>query len=549
MSFRRYYEDELAYLRELGEAFGRANPAVAGLLSRQGTDPDVERLLEGFAFLTGRLRERLDQQLPELSHGLLTLLWPYYLRPIPALTTVEFLPGTPLIVGVPAGSAVASRPVEGTVCRFRTCWDLPVLPATIVQASYESGVASASLSLTIRPVHGAPLATLAEQRLRVFLHGDRDPRLGPRLLRALLDDVSGIELASGSARRTVAPDTLRHAGFLNQEAALPWPHNGFPGFRILQEFLAFPEKFMFVDLPPLPESLLVGDSLTVTFRFDHIPDLPGRIGAENFRVNCVPVINLYPATADPLPLNQHLREYRLVPAAPASRHARVHTIDRMEAMVQGRADAVTVPAFESFTHLRPGQPGLFYRARMRPAVLFRGGEMWVSFVDGSDQPILPAVDTIIARLTCTDGEVAELVPVGGVSQVAAGSPAAMTFRNITPVTPEAPPPLQGDTLWRLVAGLARSLAPLADIESLRALIASYDFHAIHDEQRRRRLDLLLSGLVSLDAELMERLVNGIPVPGRQVTLTVKESGFGGAEGAFLFGAALDAFIGIFGGLN
>lgn len=60
MSFRGYYEDELAYLRDLGEAFGRANPAIAGLLSRQETDPDVERLLEGFAFLTGRLRERLD---------------------------------------------------------------------------------------------------------------------------------------------------------------------------------------------------------------------------------------------------------------------------------------------------------------------------------------------------------------------------------------------------------------------------------------------------------------------------------------------------------
>ncbi len=410
-------------------------------------------------------------------------------------------------------------------------------------------MASAALSLTIRPAQGAALTTLAGQRLRIFLHGDRDPRLGLRLLRALLTDVAAVELASAGARHVLAAETVLHAGFRDGEAALPWPQNGFPGFRILQEFLAFPEKFLFVELPPLPDAVLGGEALTVTFRFDHIPDLPERIGAENFRLNCVPVVNLYPATADPLPLDHRLREYRLVPAAPAGRHARVHTIDRMEALVQGRADVVTVPPFESFAHLRPGQPGLFYRARMRPAVLFRGGELWVSFVDGGDQPILPHVDTIVARLTCTDGEVAELVPVGGVSQIAAGSPAAMTFRNITPVTPEAPPPLQGDTLWRLVAGLARSLAPLADIESLRALIASYDFHAIHDEQRRRRLDLLLSGLVALEAELMERLVNGIPVPGRQITLTVKESGFGGAEGAFLFGAALDAFIGIYGGLN
>ncbi len=547
MSFRGYYEDELAYLHDLGEAFGRANPAIAGLLARQGTDPDVERLLEGFAFLTGRLRERLDQELPELSHGMLALLWPHYLRPIPAMTTLEFTPTSPAAVTVPSASAVASRPIEGTTCRFRTCWDLDVVPAVIAQANYEAGASAATLTLSVRMTQGAPATLLAGRRLRLFLHGDRDPRLGLRLLRALLTDLEFIEV--GATRHRLAADALRHAGFGTHEAAVPWPGNAFPGFRLIQEYLAFPEKFLFVELPVLPEAALAGETVALTFRFAHVPDLPGRISAENFRLNCVPVVNLYEAPADPLPLDHRLREYRLVPATPAGRHARVHSIDRMEGMVQGRAAAVELPSFESFRHLRPGQPGMFYRARMRPAVLGHGGELWVSFVDGGDRPVMPQVDTIVTRLTCTDGVVPELVPLGGIDQVAVGSPAAMAFRNITPVTPEASPPLQGDTLWRLVAGLARSLAPITDIESLRALLASYDFHAIHDEQRRRRLELLLSGLLGLEAELMERLVNGIPVPGRQITVTVKESGFGGAEGAFLFGAAFDAFVGIYGGMN
>ena len=43
---------------------GRAWCAVAGLLAERSGDPDVERLLEGFAFLTGKLREKLDDELP-----------------------------------------------------------------------------------------------------------------------------------------------------------------------------------------------------------------------------------------------------------------------------------------------------------------------------------------------------------------------------------------------------------------------------------------------------------------------------------------------------
>jgi type VI secretion system protein ImpG len=413
----------------------------------------------------------------------------------------------------------------------------------------ETSATAAVLRLVVRMAQGATLAALGDRKLRLFLHGDRDTRLGVRLLRALLDDVEAIELAVGDSKVLLAPDALRHAGFAPEAAALPWPRNSFPGFRILQEYLAFPEKFQFVELAPLPEAVRHGDTLTIECRFNRIPDLPNRVTAENFRLNCVPVINLFAAYSDPLSLDPGRMEHRLVPAAPASDYARIHAVNRMTGTLQGSAEILEIPAFESFRHLRPGQPGVFYRARVRPAVLGNGSELWVSFVDGGDRPVLPSVDTIAATLTCTDGEVAQLVPVGGLDQVAVGSPASMTFRNITPITPEAPPPLQGDTLWRLVAGLARSLAPLADIESLRALIAAYDFHAVHNEQQRRRLELMLSGLLQLEMQPMERLVHAIPVRGWEITLTVKESGFGGGEGAFLFGAAFDAFVGVYAGLN
>ena len=56
--FNKYYQDELTYLRELGKEFAAAYPAIAPLLAERGADPDVERLLEGVAFLTGRIRQK-----------------------------------------------------------------------------------------------------------------------------------------------------------------------------------------------------------------------------------------------------------------------------------------------------------------------------------------------------------------------------------------------------------------------------------------------------------------------------------------------------------
>ena len=94
-SILRYYEAEMRYLREAGSEFARAYPDRARMLNldRIGErDPHVERLFEGFAFLMGRLRHKLDDELPELTEGIVSMLWPHYLRMIPSLSILELQP-------------------------------------------------------------------------------------------------------------------------------------------------------------------------------------------------------------------------------------------------------------------------------------------------------------------------------------------------------------------------------------------------------------------------------------------------------------------------
>src|SRR5215468_9040861 len=91
--FLRSYLDELAYLRRMGKEFARSYPKVAARLELAdglSTDPDVERLIESFAFLTARLARRLDMELPEISAGLLGVLYPSLVNPVPPLAMARF---------------------------------------------------------------------------------------------------------------------------------------------------------------------------------------------------------------------------------------------------------------------------------------------------------------------------------------------------------------------------------------------------------------------------------------------------------------------------
>ncbi|MGB6328287.1 MAG: type VI secretion system baseplate subunit TssF, partial [Halarcobacter sp.] len=90
MAFNDYYKEELTSLRTLGAEFSKKNPGLSTYLSKEGQDPDVERLLEGFSFLTGRLKQQLNQELPEVAHTLVQLLWPNYVRPIPSYSIIQY---------------------------------------------------------------------------------------------------------------------------------------------------------------------------------------------------------------------------------------------------------------------------------------------------------------------------------------------------------------------------------------------------------------------------------------------------------------------------
>lgn len=554
MSINRYFQDELAYLREVGAEFARENPRLAPYLGRESSDPDVERLLEGFAFLTGRLREKLDDELPEVAHSLIELVWPNYLRPVPAMTVVEFsvIPGADAVAPIERGTMVASRSVGGTTCRFRTAYDVRCVPMTVTGVDVDSTPTSSRFTVTFQVLEGMDLAQVGVDRLRLFLDGGADASVARDLYRALMQNVRAVTLVGAEGTRFgLDPQAVTPVGFAADEAVLPYPPNAFPGFRLLQEYFAFPEKFMFVDIA-VGDRLrrLRGSQIELRFEFSRPLDRGGTAGRGTVRLNCTPVVNVFEDDGEPINLDHRKSEYRVRPMGGKERDLEVYGVEKVVGWVRGRNEQVDYKPFASYRPIvGSGRGDVYYRIRRRSAVASQAVDAYISFVDSESRVIPMAAETVSVELTCTNGRAPQALAIGAIDQPTASSPTFATFRNPIGVTAQTPPPLDRNLLWILISNLALNYSTLADPNALGRILSTYNVRAQVDEQERRRMELMLEGIQSVRTEPMDWMRAGGMLRGVRFLMTVQESKLGGAAELFLFGVVFDRFLDMFSNIN
>jgi type VI secretion system protein ImpG len=556
--FNKYYQDELQFLRELGEEFAKAHPAAAHYLSGPGTDPDVERMLEGFAFLSARVRQRLDDEFPELAHSLMQLLWPHYLRPVPSMAILEFQPVLQALrqsQTIPRGCEVQSTEVEGTPCRFHTSQDVRLHPISLEDVGLEMRSTGASrLKLGFKIWNQVKPETLQLDRLRLFLHGD--PLVTYALYFHLVRHVSEVRVVAGPQPDDRGSEPFQSleiepAGFGEDESLLPYPVGSFPGYRLLQEYFALPEKFLFLDVVGLDRAhkLLEGERFTIDVRFDRALPPTLRPGRDEFRLYCSPVVNLFPNDGDPIRIDRSQTEYRLRPQGSNPFHYEIFSVDRVGLIAPGTVEEREVPDFHGFEHLRHGTEATYFQARLRPSVVDDRVDTYVAFVDSRGESALPALETATFKLTCSNRRLPEALQVGDIHVPTDSSPAFVKFRNITPATSSATPPLGGDLHWRLISHLSLNYVSLVDAEALRGVLELYNFQVMRDPRAARANTRRLQGIHALRSEPAEALVRGSVVRGTAINLDALEDHFAGEGDLFLFSTILNEFLSLHATLN
>ena len=569
MSFNHYYQSELTALRQLGKRFAERSPALAPFLGQSGRDPDVERLLEGFAFLTGRLRQKLDDELPELTHSLMHLLWPNYMRPLPAFSMLQFdplkRPGGALLV--PRHTPVESKPIQGVTCRFRTAFATEVLPLALNGLDYSVKGDGALLSLRLAMSADGHLGDLDLKQLRLHLSGER--YISQLLYLSLLRHLGGVQLVllNAAGKPLQGPDdrpliplqlpasNVQPVGFAEDQALIPYPLNTFRGYRYLQEYFAFQDKFLFVDLLGLdvlkrvPEDVLK-QARGIELRFDIHKAGVQRIRPtlDNVRLYCTPVVNLFAHDAIPIRLDGKQDQYLLLPSELDSEHCGVFSVDRVTGWKPGGKGYEEYVPFESFEHDASFDVPLarpHYSVRQQPSLLGDGLETYLSFgLRNLDQH-----ETLSIELTCTNQNLPRQLGLGDICMPCEDTPEFLTFRNISAVTPSYAPPLHRDFLWKLISNMSLNYLSLANVDALKVILETYDLPRYYDQHAEKVSKRLLDGLKSISHQHVDRLHRGLPVRGVRTQLTINPEGYIGEGDLFLFATVLNEFFALYASLN
>lgn len=577
-----YYNRELSYLRKLGARFAEAYPKIAGRLRLHrdsAEDPHVERVIQAFAFLSARLRLKLDDEFPELAETLLGVLYPHYLAPIPSMGIVQFHldPSQGEVTSgyeIPRGTQVESDPIEGQPCRFRTGYPVTLWPLTVVSARLRNSMvgaprtalaADAAAHILIRLKCSSPVVKLSALKLsslRFHLAGTGQA-IYP-LYELIFNHTLGVSLSGdeSDARPPVVLDrrSLRPVGMDRDEGLLPYAARSFPGYRLLTEYFAFPEKFLGMEVSGLdrPGFLTdVGETFDICLFLDRAaPELERTITAETFRLGTTPVVNLYSKRAEPVPITHATPEYRIFPDARRPQAHEVHSIDRVTA-VSPLGEHVEYQPFYSLKQRDPGSGAAYWLASRRrdEARAFKGDEgteLYLSLVDLNFKPTSPANWTLQIETTCCNRDLPARLPVAsGEARLSLpkGGPISR-IECLTPFTATRRPALGRGAVWRLLSHLSLNHLSLSGgeegVESLRAILALYNF-ADRDETIGQ-----IEGITGVSTRPMVAPIGGRQagpfVRGVEVQVEFDEDRYAGS-GLFLLASVLERFLGLYVTIN
>lgn len=574
-----YYERELTYLRRLSHDFAKRYPKVASRLLLSGEtceDPHIERLIESFAFLAGRIHKKLDDDFPEITDSLLQVVYPQFLRPFPSASIAQFNCGSAAAqltkpARIPAHTMLHTRPVRGVACKFRTAYDVDIWPLKVTDAAYENVFDGVNLRPDLMrnatSVIRLDLASLSEQatldalpldKVRLFLNGE--PSMVAMLREALFSKAVGVWVshAAGAAKIELPLSALQPVGFADDQVLIEQDARSHRAYLLLLEYFAFPEKFNFIDidlshlkgkLPPQTGAIELRIGLGRIGDVYSAANLLDRIGKDNFVMGCTPVINLFRQVAEPIRITGAATEYPVIVDSRRPAAYEVYEISRV-AKVQQSDAGEQVNEFRPFYSLRHGEahdgPARYWHASYVDDAESAGYAMQISLVDSTLDPQRAETNTLSLDLLCTNRDLPSQLPIGlpdGDLFIECGS-LAKSIQFLRKPTPSHRFATGKGAQWRLISHLSLNHLSLSGqgVDAIREILSLYDITQSLQNSKQ------INGVVAVEQRPATTRIRGNPFPafvrGMEIRVTIDESHYAGI-GLFMFAQVLDHFFGLY----
>jgi type VI secretion system protein ImpG len=583
----RYYNRELQHVREMGAEFAREYPKIAGRLGLEGfecADPYVERLLEGFAYLAARVQLKVDAEFPTFTQHLLQILYPHYLAPTPSMAIAQLQPdlneaGLALGYTVPRGTNMRSviGKDDRTACDYRTAHDTQLWPLEIKEARYFGSTAAlasigisppdgvrAGLRITFHATAGVPLQELRLEDLTLYVSGADE--LPATTYEAIFANGMGFAVRSPTARTTIHMrdrTRIERCGFEDTEALIPYGRRSFQGYRLLHEYFAFPERFLFFTMKDLGSAVrtLSGREFEIIIFLNRTaPTLEGALSGENFRLFCTPVINLVEKRADRIHLDHTQHEYQVIADRTRPLDFEIYDVIRAEGYGAGTEPEMFFEPFYASSELTwHGRQKTFFTIRRElralsskqrahgPRSSYVGSEAFISLVDADQAPYASNLRQLGLQVLCTNRDLPLHMPIGKGSTdftVDIGAP-LKSIRCLAGPTKPRESNVQGEFAWRLLSHLSLNYLSLLESSVKEGATALREILLLYSDP----LDVAMQRQIDGVREIVARPTTGrLPandhvsyVRGLDIQLTCEDAAFHG-QGVFVLGAVLEEFL-------
>ena len=581
----RHYNDELTHLREVGAEFAAEFPKIAARLSLDGlevSDPYVERLLEGFAFLAARIQLKIEAEHPRFVQHLLETVYPGFLSPLPSLMIVRMRPD-PLDPNLSRGftlkrgSALTSELARGqnTRCEFRTAHDVTLWPIEIDSVQYFSHAPDLPLAhlpvarqlrgglrIKLKLHGGLRFKQLKLDKLPLFISAPDDVAF--RLHELVVGNTVGTWVTAGANRSPAAGfadvDSVKPMGFDDDQALLPETLRGFSGNRLLQELSAMPQRFLFFEINDLARRLATVDSaeveIVVLFSRGEAA-LESLVDAGSLALFCTPAVNLFPKRLDRIQLGTGTWEHHVVPDRTRPMDYEIHTLESVTGYgIAQVAEQSFLPLYASF-HDAARSHGAYYTVRREPRMLssrqrldgprsaYIGQEMFLSLVDPQNAPYREDIRQLSVTALATNRDLPTLLPGSSTTWVLDSAGPAGRIETLRGPTRPVQRLARGDVGWAMVSLLTLNYLSIAGEDPKRAAAALRSLLTLHGPEQDVAWAKQVDSIQWLEAK---SVVRRLPFPGPltfgcgvEVTALVDELGFQGSS-AFLLGNVLDRFF-------
>jgi type VI secretion system protein ImpG len=586
-----YYNRELQHVREVGAEFAAEFPKIAarlGLDAFECSDPYVERLFEGFAFMAARVQLKVDAEFPTFTQNLLEIVYPHYLAATPSMTVVEFKPELSeqsLAEGflIPKGCSLRSQIAKGeqTACEYQTAYPLQLWPLQISLLEYLPTLAAvsshgladpkslsnvkAAIRIVLRCTAGVKFSQLNLESLPLFLRGTG--AIPYRLYEQFLANSKGLACKFKQADKShfnyAANAGFRGLGFEKDEALLRQTPRSFDGYRVLQEYFAFPERYLFTELSGLSSLISACDSdeLELFVLLDRSDaQLINALDKSNLALFCVPAINLFPKRTDRLHVDKRQSEYHVVVDRTRPMDFEVFSVEQVSGFGNElQTEQVFLPLYGSKSVYQNQSETSFYTLRRQKRLLsskqrrkgmrssYIGSECFVSLVDAEQAPYSPQVTQLGLEALCTNRDLPMVMPVGlGDTDFSLQiSAPVQSIRCLAGPTRPLPAAYEGDSVWRLINHLSLNYLSLIDTDPKQGAAALRELLTLYADRREPAIRKQIEGVISVAAKNVVRRIDakGPMVFGRglEITVLLDESAFEGG-GYFLMGTVLEQFF-------